>query len=136
MKRTVLIVEDERAILELLANQLQDKNITVLSAKDGKEGLSLALKEHPDLILLDLIMPQMDGITMLKKLRSDTWGSTVPAIILTNLINNSSKLAAEIYNAVGFIVKTDLKLANFVPEVKKKMAVAQKSHRATRAVKP
>ena len=123
-EKKILVIEDERAILELFATQLQAKDTTVLSAKDGKKGLSLALKEHPDLILLDLIMPQMDGITMLQKLRSDTWGSTVPVIILTNLINNSSRLAAEKYNAAGFIVKTDLKLENFVPEVKKRLAIA------------
>lgn len=123
-KKKILVIEDERAILELFANQLEDKDITVLSAKDGKEGLLLALKDHPDLILLDLVMPKMDGITMLKKLRSDTWGSIVPVIILTNLINNSSRCAAEKYNAVGFIVKTDLKLENFIPEVKKRLAVA------------
>lgn len=56
-----------------------------LGAKDGEEGLELALKEKPDLILLDVIMPKMDGMTMMKKLRKDNWGKKVPIILL--LIN-------------------------------------------------
>ena len=62
---------------------LEGGGFIVLEAGDGKEGIEIALKEHPDLILLDLMMPIMDGMTAYKLLRNDAWGATIPVIMLT-----------------------------------------------------
>ena len=83
-KNTVLVVEDETALRTALVEMVGDAGFEMLEAADGKEGLKLALKEHPDLILLDLIMPVMDGMEMLNKLRKDKWGKNVYVYILTN----------------------------------------------------
>ena len=81
----ILIVEDDQSLLQALTLRLERENFKIISARDGEDGLEQAKNLHPDLILLDIIMPRMDGITMLKKLRTDEWGKKVSVIILTNL---------------------------------------------------
>jgi len=96
-KHTILAVEDDATLLKVLSNTLADEGFNVIKAEDGQEGFDKALKHHPDLILLDIIMPVMDGLTMLKKLRKDEWGKNVYVMILTNadpssdLINEASR---------------------------------------------
>ncbi|MDO8581844.1 MAG: response regulator [bacterium] len=85
IQKTILVVEDEKSLRGALADILRLKNFLPLEAKNGIEGVELALAHHPDLILLDLMMPEMDGKTALAKIRKDTWGEKVPVIILTNL---------------------------------------------------
>jgi DNA-binding response OmpR family regulator len=92
---TVLIIEDDQIILEMYRDKFQVGKYSVLTALNGEEGLKMAMQYHPDLILLDIAMPKMDGMTMMKKLREDSWGQTVPVIILTNL-NLDGKLLEEI----------------------------------------
>ena len=73
LKKTILIVEDEPVYQEALVNKFNIEGFDTLTAENGEEGLSIALEKHPDLILLDLQMPKMDGIEMAKKLRQDEW---------------------------------------------------------------
>ena len=84
-EKKVLIVEDHGPIRQALAEKLVHEGMVALEAKDGEEGLATALKEKPDLILLDIIMPRMGGMAMLEELRKDDWGKKVPVIILSNL---------------------------------------------------
>ena len=81
----ILIVEDEQRMREILKDRCEIDNFTVLQASDGEEGLQVAKKEKPCAILLDILMPKMDGETMYKELRKDLWGKTVPVIFVTNL---------------------------------------------------
>ncbi len=82
----VEVVEDEPAYQRALTEKLSREGFSVLNAKNGEEGLAIALEKKPDLILLDLVMPKMDGMTMLRNLRAvNAWGKTVPVFILTNL---------------------------------------------------
>lgn len=108
-KIRVLIVEDEESILRPLSNKLQAKGYEVLEACDGVEGLELSLKEKPDVVLLDLLMPKMDGVTMLEKVREDEeWGIRVPVVVLSNLDPTSPKThnLAQLY-PVAHLVKAD-----------------------------
>lgn len=93
--RTVLIIEDDQIILEMYRDKFQVSRWGVITALNGEDGLNAAFRHHPDLILLDLAMPKMDGMTVMQHLRADTWGETVPVIILTNL-NIDGKLLEEI----------------------------------------
>ena len=93
--RTVLIIEDDQIILEMYRDKFQVSRWGVITALNGEDGLNAAIRHHPDLILLDLAMPKMDGMTVMKHLRSDLWGESVPVIILTNL-NIDGKLLEEI----------------------------------------
>jgi len=86
IKKTILIVEDDLSIIKMLVDKLRMEGFNVLQANDGEEGLMIASDNNPDIILLDIIMPKMDGLTMMKKLRSkNEWGKKVPIILLTNL---------------------------------------------------
>ncbi len=91
----------------------------LLEAKDGEEGLAIALREHPDLILLDLMMPKMDGMTMLKKVRADEWGRGVPVIILTNLNATDEHLVEDMitHKPLKYLIKSDWKIHDIVAEV-------------------
>lgn len=84
MSKTVLLVEDDKLVRESLARTLTEKGLTVLEAADGKEGFEKALSGNVDLIMTDIIMPEVDGLTMLANLREDSKGREIPAIILSN----------------------------------------------------
>ncbi len=83
--RSVLIIEDDGVLLEMYSDKFGKGGYSVVAAKDGVEGLRKALEIKPDLLLLDLVLPKMDGMAVMKKLRVDDWGKTVPIIVLTNL---------------------------------------------------
>lgn len=84
--KKVLIVEDDEAMRKALHMVLADAGLAVLEAKDGAAGLAVAFEGRPDLILLDILMPMMDGWEMLKQVREkDDWGKCVPVVVLTNL---------------------------------------------------
>ena len=118
-KNKVLIAEDQEAMLEALTESFESANFDVFGAKDGEEGLRVALKEHPHVILIDILMPKMDGITMLKKLREDNWGKSVPVMILTNL-SEVEKIAEAIEDGISdYLIKTDWSLEDIVKKVKK-----------------
>ena len=119
--RKVLIVEDDTSLLRVLTDRLTQEGIKVLAAKNGKEGLAVALEEHPDLVLLDLIMPVMDGLTMLEKLRADRWGKNATVIILT-VIADSQKVAQSTHVAnYDFLVKSDCSMDDVVEKIKERL---------------
>lgn len=121
MHKLILITEDETAVLKLLSRRLSEEGFEVEQAKDGKQGLELALKTHPDLILLDIVMPLMDGLTMLKALRQDEWGKEVPVIVLTNL-SDADRINEALSDGVfDFLVKSDWKLDDIVKKIKNKL---------------
>lgn len=120
--KIVLVVEDEHPILLVLRDRLKDEGYHVLEATNGEEGLSIALKEHPDLIVLDLLMPIMDGITLLQKLREDEWGKTAKAIILTNLSENEKLQEAQKFGVKDYFIKTDWKVEEIIEKIRSKIS--------------
>jgi CheY-like chemotaxis protein len=84
MSKTVLLVEDDQLVRGSLSRVLTEKGLTVFEAANGKEGLEKALAGDIDLVVTDVIMPEVDGLTMLAKLREDSKGKDIPAIILSN----------------------------------------------------
>lgn len=122
-KKSILIVEDEAAMLKALTSKFEKENFTVFAASDGEEGLALAGKEHPNIILLDIIMPKIDGITVMKKIREQRkWGKEVPIIMLTNLSDPDSVSEAANYGVYDFLVKTDWRLDDVVKLIKEKLS--------------
>lgn len=115
----VLIVEDEKQLLDLLHTTLS-KKYEAFDAKDGAEGLEIALKEHPDLILLDIKMPKMDGWEMLEKLRQDSWGKTAKVVMLTNLDTDNYAISHVVKEQpVAYWVKSNIKILDIADKVKK-----------------
>jgi DNA-binding response OmpR family regulator len=117
--KKILIAEDEEPMLQALIETFKNEKFDVFSARDGKEGLRIALKEHPHLLLIDIIMPKMDGFTMLKEIRKDEWGKDVPVIIISNLSDvERIKEINEQYRC-DYLIKTECKLDDLVKKVKK-----------------
>jgi len=118
-QKTILVIEDEKSLREATLDVLQRKNFLTLSAKNGRDGIEIAFKEHPQLILLDLIMPEMDGMTALQKIREDAWGATVPVIILTNLsaINGNVADDALAHIPTQYLIKSDWKLHDIIKKI-------------------
>jgi len=116
--KKILIVEDEEPMLRALSDKFTREGFSVVQGKNGENGLQVALEEHPDLILLDIVMPKMDGLEMLMKLREDDWGRKVPVLLLTNY-GDLEKITSAVQNyVVGYLLKTDWKLENVVKKVK------------------
>ena len=102
MNKSILIVEDELRIRFLLRDYLMKENFNVFEASDGEEGLIAFSNQKIDLVILDIMMPKMDGITMLEKLREV---STVPVILLTAKGEEEDKLQGYDYGADDYITK-------------------------------
>jgi CheY-like chemotaxis protein len=121
-KNTILIVDDERTLLSALVDKFTREGFVVSGAKNGKEGLSRALADHPDIILLDLIMPVMDGTTMLANLRKDPWGKDAKVIVLTNL-SELEKAASRLQGVYDYLIKSDWELKDVVKKVKEGLEI-------------
>lgn len=117
-KKKILIIEDESVLLELFADKFIGDGFETLQATTAEKGLDLALKKKPDLILLDVILPKMDGISMLKILREDSWGRNVPVIILSNVTDQQKISQAMKLNVYDYIIKTNLILNDLAKQVK------------------
>ncbi|OGY83161.1 MAG: hypothetical protein A2898_02200 [Candidatus Kerfeldbacteria bacterium RIFCSPLOWO2_01_FULL_48_11] len=123
-KKKVLIVEDERPLLEVLTDKFELEGFKVHTATDGEAGLKEAIQHHPDIILLDIVMPKMDGLTMLNELRKNVWGKTANVIMLTNLSDWKSTDKAIIQDVHEYMVKSDWKIEDVVKKVKSKLHVS------------
>lgn len=121
MLKKVLIVEDEKPLLAALTASFDHTEIKVLTALDGDEGLKMALREHPQLILLDLVMPKMDGIAMLKKLRADKWGKDVKVIILTNLDDQKKVAEAVQHGVFDYFIKINWNIKDIIKKVQSEL---------------
>jgi len=118
---TILIVEDEKTIQEALVFKFKKEGFNVLKASDGEEALKIALENKIDMILLDIILPKMDGVTMLKKLREDKRGLDTPVILLTNLDYSVGVAKMMEAGAFDYLVKTDWTLDEVVEKVREKL---------------
>ena len=121
IQHKILIVEDETALGEALVDKFQLEGFITFSAIDGAEGLTLAFKEHPEIILLDVAMPKMDGIEMLKQMRQDEWGKNIKVIILSNFSDQEKITKAVEHGVYEYLIKSDWKLEDIVKKVKQKI---------------
>lgn len=119
--KRILVVEDEMSLLKALVTKLENFGYGVLQARDGVEGYEMALNEKPDLILLDIKIPKMDGVAMAKKLREDEWGKTAKIIILTNLSDSNEIKEALDAGVYEYLVKSDWKIEDIVKKVEEKI---------------
>lgn len=118
-KQKILVVEDDHALRQVLVDRLTEEGFDVLSAEDGEQGLSLALLHHPALILLDVFMPRMDGVTMLGKLRhSDEWGANVFVMVVTNNSDAATIATVSGFGRTEFLIKSDWGLADIIARIK------------------
>lgn len=123
--KTILIAEDEEAMLEALASKLEKKGYAVLRTRDGEEGYNTAMAKKPDLLILDILMPKLNGMDMMEKVRQDSnWGADVPIVMLTNVSDPESVSRAAVLRVYDFLVKTDWRLDDVVNLVETKIGAA------------
>ena len=122
--KKVLVIEDEAVFEEILKKHFIALGVTVLSAKNGKEGLDLALNEHPDLIMTDLMMPVMDGFEFLDKLRKDSWGSSAQVFVLTNKGDADSMAESISKGGYHYFVKSEVDPAVIIDQAKNILNIA------------
>jgi two-component system, OmpR family, response regulator RpaB len=121
MPKHILVVEDDQPLRHALSVKLEKVGYRVTQAPDGEAGMDAATNSHPDLILLDLLMPKLDGIGLLQRLRREEWGKDVPVIVLTNL-NDVGKVQEAVANqAFDFLVKADWTLEQITAKVREKI---------------
>jgi CheY-like chemotaxis protein len=117
-QKKILIVDDEEDMREILSDKFLTCGFSVVLAKDGEEGLRMALESHPLVILLDIAMPKMDGLQMLEKLRHDEWGNNVPVVLLTNISDMQKIDEAQKLGIQEYMLKAEWKMAQIVDRVK------------------
>lgn len=118
----VLVVEDEEILLAGLREELSGGGYQVEGAMDGLEGLEKVKTFKPDLILLDLLMPKMDGMEMLQKLKADSETRDIPVVVLTNLSDYEKISEALSLGAMDYLVKANYKLEDLLEKVRTVMA--------------
>lgn len=120
-QHSVLIIDDEESLVNVLARKFEEEEITAHTAPNGKIGLEVAFDKHPDVILLDIMMPEMDGFDVLKHLQEDEWGKTVSVILLTNSSSIETVARAVSSGMSEFMVKTDMRLEDVIGRVKERL---------------
>jgi DNA-binding response OmpR family regulator len=123
-KKSILIVEDDRSLLWAVVDKFTREGFAVSEAVAGDAGFALALKEHPDIILLDILLPEMDGISFLQKLRKENvWGKSVPVIFLTNMSPATDRIIARIAEdePAYYLIKSDIVLADLLEKVNERL---------------
>lgn len=117
--KTILFVEDEAALQKTFGDMAEIKGYKMISALDGEAGIKLAKSTHPDLILLDLVLPKVHGLDVLKQLKNEGDTKEIPIIILTNLEGiNEVERALEL-GAMTYLVKAQYNLEEVFEKIQK-----------------
>lgn len=119
-KKKILVVDDTKSYLFILSETLRDAGFVVATAENGEEGLAAVTEEKPDLILLDITMPKMDGLTMSKKMKE--LNMAVPIIFLTNM-SDMKNVSEAMETSRDYIVKADTSVDDIVVRVKAKLNI-------------
>ncbi|MEI8072666.1 MAG: response regulator [Candidatus Saccharibacteria bacterium] len=117
MKKIVLLVEDNDFIRNMYKLKLDKAELTVIEAADGKMALDKIAQHKPDVILLDLMMPNVGGIEVLKELKKEGLVPSLPVIVLTNVLDPQIVAEAKSLGARDYIVKTDLTPAQVIEKI-------------------
>jgi len=104
----IAIIEDDLAIAQMYRLKFEAEGYEAEVAENGKLGLELCMQMKPDIVLLDLMMPEMNGDEMLEKMRGTDWGKDIKVIILTNVCEQEAPEALKKLNVTAFIVKADM----------------------------
>ncbi len=118
-KIKILLVEDDPFLLSMYNTKFELEKFKVVTAEDGEKGLKLALKELPDVILLDIMLPRMDGFEVLKALKADKKTSRIPVILLTNLSQKEKVKEGLSLGANDYLIKAHFMPSEVVEKIKK-----------------
>ena len=116
--KKILFIEDEPALQTAFTDAITDSGYQIFSALDGEIGINVAIKEIPDLILLDLVLPKMDGFEVLEELKKDDNTKDIPVIVLTNLESSQDIEKALALGANTYLVKANYDLKEVIEKIK------------------
>ncbi|MCL5410685.1 MAG: response regulator [Patescibacteria group bacterium] len=122
----ILIVDDDMTLRELYEERMKQEGYVILSASDGEEALEKAVKEKPDLILLDIMMPKINGIDVMKMLREKDDTAHIPIIVLTALVQEIGKVKEMMKPGDGYLVKSEIMPKDVVAKVEESLAKVSK----------
>ncbi|MDP3989438.1 MAG: response regulator [bacterium] len=120
-KGSVLVVEDDKFLRDLLVNKLKDEGFTVGAVTDGKEAYEYLDKELPGVIVLDLILPDLNGFDILERITKDARTKDIPVIVLSNLDQKEDIDKAMSLGAVDFMIKANFSLTEILARIKKQL---------------
>ena len=115
--KKVLIIDDDIAFQKTMSSKLKETGYDIVQAFDGEEGLDKATKENPDIILLDIKMPKMEGLELLRKLRANPDVRVVPVLITSNISTPEVIGDGVVLGVRGYIVKSDETLDTIAKQV-------------------
>ncbi len=118
MEKHILVIEDEIDLREAMMEALHEEGYKVSGAENGLVGLETALRDHPDLILLDIMMPIMDGQEMFRKLREDEWGRGANVVILTAMDDVNNIGLAHEAKPLDYFIKAHHSLDDLVKQIR------------------
>jgi len=118
MAKTILIIEDDKFLRELIARKLTEEGFGVSEAVDGEEGIKKIKEEKPDLVLLDLILPGIDGFEVLSQMREESALSSIPVIILSNLGQKEDVEKGLKMGAVDYLIKAHFTPGEIIDKIK------------------
>ena len=116
--RTVLLAEDDSAIQDMMQHALSEAGFRVITTDNGADAVTLALAEHPDVILIDIEMPGLDGHEAVRQIRADRWGATARVIYLTNFSEPEDVYHAVTNRSAEFIVKANTPVREIINHVR------------------
>lgn len=118
-------IEDDTFLRGVMDEKLKLEGYSVLQARDGEEGLEIALAKKPDLVVLDIVMPKMDGLTVMEKLRAQgEWGKNLPIVLFTNLNADDEKIIKAIENnqPTYYLVKSNNTINDLIEKIKERLS--------------
>ena len=127
-KKKILLIEDDKFLLKLYSDKLNREGFEVSMSITGEEGLGKVAAEKPDLVLLDIILPQKNGFDILSEIKLNSATKNIPVIILTNLGQDSDIKTGFELGAVDYLVKTDFSITK-LPEIVRKYLASSAQHK-------
>ncbi len=118
----ILLVDDDMTLHQMYAERLKAEGYEIASAYDGEEALTKVDSEKPDLVLLDIMMPKINGIDVMKKMRENEKTSKIPVILLTALIQEIGKIKNMMQDYDGYLIKSEILPADVIKAIEKSLA--------------
>lgn len=122
-KNKILLVEDDQFLVSMYATKFELEKFQVITAEDGEKGLNLAKQEKPDIILLDIMLPVMNGFDVLKALKNNPETAKIPVILLTNLSQKSEIEQGLNMGAQDYLIKAHFMPSEVLDKIKKILAI-------------
>lgn len=117
-RKTIFVIEDEAALLHALEARLSIEGFNVITSSDGKEGIENINLVKPDLVVLDILLPRMNGLEVLKNLKGNPETKSIPVIVISNISDESDIEKAKKLGAQDYLIKADYKLDEIVEKIK------------------